>query len=199
MSALVVVDMQNDFMPGGALAVARASEIVPLINEKMALFSLVVATLDWHPPDHASFISAHPSHQLADEVIVEGTLQLLWPVHCVRNTWGSELISSLHKEKISAFFYKGTDPQIDSYSAFFDNAHQKSTGLADYLKSRQISTLYFAGVATDYCVLYSALDALHLGFKVVVLKEACRGINLHPHDVEKALSKIQEAGGRIEC
>lgn len=198
MSALIIVDMQNDFMPGGSLAVPKANEIVPLINAHMNAFPLVVATQDWHPLDHVSFISNHPGRHLKEEIVVEGTIQLLWPVHCVKNTWGSELVSSLHKEGISAFFYKGTDPQIDSYSAFFDNAHKRSTGLAEYLKSRAISKVYFAGVATDYCVLYSALDALQLGLEVVVLKEACRGINLHPQDVEKGLKRIEEAGGKIE-
>src|SRR5580700_3004969 len=164
MKALIIVDMQNDFMPEGALGVSSAHEIVPIINKLIVRFSLVVATQDWHPLDHVSFASSHANKKAGDIVQVGEIDQILWPMHCVRNTQGAELIPSLDKRSIASFFYKGTDKNIDSYSAFFDNARRKSTGLADYLKSRGVSEIYLAGLTTDYCVLYSAFDAIDLGF-----------------------------------
>jgi nicotinamidase/pyrazinamidase len=197
MKALLVVDMQNDFMPGGALGVPGANEIVPLINRLMESFTLVVATQDWHPPDHTSFAPNHPGKKVGDIVMVKGIEQILWPVHCVRNTLGAELVEGLNKDPIASIFYKGTDRWIDSYSAFFDNARRKSTGLGDYLESRQVKEFTLVGVATDYCVLYSTIDALDLGFSVTVVQDACRGINLMPGDVDAAFGTMAEKGARI--
>jgi nicotinamidase/pyrazinamidase len=197
MKAFLVVDMQHDFMPGGALGIAGADAIVPLINRLMEKFSLVVATLDWHPPDHVSFAINHPGKKVGDIVKVKGLEQILWPVHCVRNTHGAELVAGLKKEPIASFFYKGTDRSIDSYSAFFDNARLKSTGLSEYLKSRNVKEIVIAGVATDYCVLYSTLDALESGFSVTVVEDACRGIDREKDDVKKALGTMQEKGAKI--
>jgi nicotinamidase/pyrazinamidase len=196
-SVLLIVDMQNDFMPGGALGVSGADACIPIINQLIPHFSLVLATQDWHPADHLSFVTTHPGKQVGDIVMVEGIAQILWPVHCVRSTHGSELVPTLNKESFAACFFKGTDKKYDSYSAFFDNARRKSTGLADYLQSRQITRVFIAGVATEYCVLYTALDALDLGFKVSIIEDACRGINLQPRDIDQALALMRQQGAEI--
>lgn len=194
MTALLIVDMQNDFMPKGALGVPEADQMIPLINRLMHCFSLVVATQDWHPADHQSFAISHPGKKPGEIVDVKGISQILWPVHCVRNTDGAELAPLIDKENIDCIFYKGTDRWIDSYSAFFDNAHLKSTGLHEYLASREIRDLYIAGVATDYCVLFSTLDALDLHLSVHVIVDACRGIDLRPGDVQDSLAMMREKG-----
>jgi len=197
MKAFVIVDMQNDFMPGGPLGVAGADQLAASINKIIPHFKLVVATQDWHPPDHCSFAVSHPGKKPGDVVDGKGVSQILWPVHCVRNTHGAELVAGLNKEAIASFFYKGTDKWIDSYSAFFDNAHRKSTGLGEFLKSRKVTDVYLAGVATDYCVLYSSLDAIDLGLSVHVIMDVCRGINLQPTDVDNALKAITARGGKL--
>jgi nicotinamidase/pyrazinamidase len=194
MKALVIVDLQNDFMPGGPLGVPGADQLAAVINALIPKFPLVVASQDWHPPDHGSFASNHPGKKPGD---VDHQNQLLWPVHCVRDTPGAKLVTELNKEKIARSFYKGTEKTIDSYSAFFDNLHLKSTGLDDYLKSQGVTDLFFAGVATDYCVLYTALDALDLGFSVFVIADACRPINLDPQGEERALAAIAAKGGKV--
>ncbi|HSX12075.1 MAG TPA: bifunctional nicotinamidase/pyrazinamidase [Rhabdochlamydiaceae bacterium] len=194
MKALLIVDMQNDFMPGGALPVPHGNALIPIINRLIPHFSHVIATQDWHPKDHVSFASNHPGKKPGDLIEVKGIKQILWPVHCVRNTKGAELVAGLKKESIASIFYKGSDKWVDSYSAFFDNARLRATGLEEYLKTRGINELYIAGVATDYCVLYSVLDALELGFKISVIQNACRGIDLKPHDEERALQKMEENG-----
>ena len=197
MKALVIVDLQYDFLPGGALCIPQADEIVPIINALIPKFPLVVVTQDWHPPDHVSFASNHPGKKAGDIVRAGDLDQILWPVHCVRNSHGAELASTLDKTNIASFFYKGTDKNIDSYSAFFDNARRKSTGLSDYLKSRGINEVYFAGLATDYCVLYSTMDGIDLGFTVYVIEDACRAINLHPQDEQRALEAMAAKGAKI--
>jgi len=197
MKALIIVDMQKDFMPGGALGVPGAEEVVPLINSLMSKFPLVIATKDWHSPDHMSFAVNHPGKKVGDEVIVRDIPQILWPVHCVRNTKGSELTPELDLSRIVCYFYKGTDKAIDSYSVFFDNARRGSTGLGDYLKTRNVEKIYIVGVATDYCVLYSVLDAIDLGFTVHVIADACRAINLKPSDEKNALAAMKAKGAQI--
>jgi nicotinamidase/pyrazinamidase len=197
MKALVIVDMQNDFMPGGALGVPSANEVVPIINVLVSKFPLIVATMDWHPPDHVSFVSSHPGKKIGDIVKVGDVDQILWPVHCVRNTHGAELVSSIDKTSFASIFYKGTDKNIDSYSAFFDNARRKSTGLGDYLKSRGINEVFFAGLTTEYCVLYSTMDAVDLGFTVSVIADACRPINLDARDEQRALEAMAAKGAKI--
>jgi nicotinamidase/pyrazinamidase len=197
MKALIIVDMQNDFMPGGALGVSGADTLIPLINRLIPLFPLVITSQDWHPEDHVSFASSHAGKQVGNVIKVDRHDQTLWPVHCVRNTKGAELVSSLNQDQVVSRFYKGTDKNVDSYSVFFDNARRKSTGLGDYLKSRPVTDLFFAGVATEYCVLYSALDAIDLGFNVFVIADACKPINLHPSDEKKAQEAIIAKGGKI--
>ncbi len=197
MKALLIVDIENDFMPGQALGVKGADELIPIINELIPKFSLVVAALDWHPENHCSFAATHPGKKVGDEITIQGMKQHLWPIHCVQNTFGSQFPPAFDHEKIAAIFHKGTDPQIDSYSAFFDNAHKRSTGLSEYLKKHHVKEVTLVGIATDYCVLYSALDAIDQGFQVTIIKAACRGINLHPHDVQNALAAIAAKGGKI--
>lgn len=198
MKALVIVDMQNDFMPGGALGVPEADQIVPAINQLATQFSLVVATQDWHPHDHCSFAVNHPGKNPGDVVQIKDVEQILWPVHCVRATKGAELVDILNKEAIASCFYKGTDRWIDSYSAFFDNARRKSTGLSDFLKTRNVSQVYLAGVATEYCVLYSAFDAVDIGYTVIVISDLCRPINLQPGDEAKAYEAMAAKGVKIQ-
>jgi nicotinamidase/pyrazinamidase len=197
MKALVIVDMQNDFMPGGALGISSADGLVPIINALISKFPLVVVTQDWHPADHVSFASNHPGKKVGDVIRIGEIDQILWPVHCVRNTPGAELTSKLDKTNLANSFYKGTDKNIDSYSAFFDNARRKSTGLGDYLKSRGVNEVYLAGVATDYCVLYSTMDAIDLGFTVYVIADACRPINLDPQDEQRAFEAMTAKGAKI--
>ena len=197
MKALIVVDMQNDFMPGGALGVAGADKLIPIINRVLPYFSLCVATLDWHPKNHVSFAASHPGKNIGDTIQVEGFPQVLWPVHCVENTPGASPVSGLERSKFQAEFHKGSNPKIDSYSAFFDNARKRSTGLEDFLSKNNVKEVYLAGVATDYCVLYSALDAIDLGFDVYVIEDACAGIDLQKGDIQKSLNAISAAGGRI--
>jgi nicotinamidase/pyrazinamidase len=193
MKALVIVDLQNDFMPGGPLGVPGADGLAAVINSLIPQFPLVVASQDWHPLDHQSFAVNHPGKKPGD--IHQD--QVLWPVHCVCNTPGAELVAGLDKERIARCFYKGTDREVDSYSAFFDNFHLKSTGLDDYLKSRGATELFLVGVATDYCVFHTALDALDLGFSVFVIADACRPINLDPQGEKRALAAIAAKGGHV--
>jgi nicotinamidase/pyrazinamidase len=196
-SALLIVDLQNDFLPGGALPVPKGDEIIPLINEMQQAFpGLIVATKDWHGEDHVSFATQH-GKKPGEIVEVNGLEQILWPVHCVQNSWGAEFAPALNREKIENVFYKGVDKMIDSYSAFFDNAKQRSTGLGEFLTSQEIKNLYIAGLATDYCVRYSALDARALGFETYIVIDACRGIDLIPGDCERAVADMREVGAQI--
>jgi nicotinamidase/pyrazinamidase len=197
MNALIVVDLQNDFLPGGALAVPGGDEVIPLANELQRRFDVVLATQDWHPPDHGSFAANHPGKKPGDRIMLDGIEQILWPVHCVQNTHGSEFAPSFDTTRIDYVFHKGIDPSIDSYSTFFDNAHRRSTGLADYLKDRAIKDIYLLGLALDYCVKYSALDARQLGLNTHVVLDGCRGIDLQPGDVDLALKEMKAAGAAV--
>lgn len=197
MKALILVDIQNDFLPGGTLAVPEGDEILPVVNQILSFpFDAIVATKDWHPPDHVSFAPNH-NKAVGQTVLLDDLEQILWPVHCVQNTPGSGLSPAINKEKIEKVFHKGTDEAIDSYSTFFDNRHLKATGLGDYLKERGIEDIYLAGLATDYCVKYSALDALKLGFNVFVITDACRGVDLQSDDSKKALDEVAAAGAHL--
>lgn len=197
MKALLIVDVENDFTPGGALAVPDGDKVVPIINKILKHFTIIVASKDWHPPGHVSFASSHPGKKIGDVIIVDGINQVLWPDHCIRGSRGSAFVPELNKEPIISIFYKGTDQRIDGYSAFFDNAHLQTTGLADFLQSRKVTDLYIAGLATDYCVLYSTMDALQLGFKVFIISDACRAINLNPNDERDAYEKMKPNGAKI--
>jgi nicotinamidase/pyrazinamidase len=199
MNALVLVDVQYDFMPGGALGVPHGDEVVPIANrlvspDHVPAFDLIVATQDWHPPDHGSFATQHPGHKPGDMIVLGGLPQILWPVHCVQNTPGAALVAELDTRRFARIFHKGTDPTMDSYSAFFDNGHRQSTGLGEYLRDRGVSQVYLAGLATDYCVKYSALDARALGFRTRVISDGCRGVNLRSDDSARALDELRAAG-----
>ena len=194
MKALILVDLQYDFMPGGALAVPHGDAVVPVANALLPRFELVVATRDWHPPDHGSFASQHPGMKPGEKILLDGVEQVLWPDHCVQNTHGAELHADLDLSKIHHTVFKGSDPQVDSYSAFFDNARKRSTGLESFLREKGVDEAVLMGLATDYCVLFSALDAAELGFQTSVIQDGCRGIDLHPGDVDAAWRKMREAG-----
>lgn len=194
MNALILVDLQNDFVPGGALPVPEGDVVVEPANRLQPLFDLVVATQDWHPPDHGSFAANYSGKQPGDVIDLKGLPQILWPVHCVQNTHGAALLEGLHKDRIDRVFQKGTDPGLDSYSGFFDNGHRKSTGLGEYLKERGVDEVYILGLATDYCVKFTALDARRLGFRTFLVEDACRGVELHPGDVQRAIQEMQAAG-----
>jgi nicotinamidase/pyrazinamidase len=194
MNALIIVDLQNDFLPGGALPVAQGDEVIPLANELQQRFDLVVATKDWHPPDHGSFAANHKGKKPGDRIILDGIEQILWPMHCVQNTHGAKFAPAFETSRIADVFHKGVDPLIDSYSTFFDNAHRRHTGLAHYLDKRGIKEIYLIGLALDYCVKYSALDARELGLNTHVILDGCRGIELGPGDVGRALSEMKRAG-----
>lgn len=197
-TALIIVDVQNDFLPGGALAVPGGDEVIPVINELTKHFDIVVASQDWHPENHKSFASNHPGKKPGDIIILNGLEQILWVDHCVQDTFGAKLSEALDRSRIVKVFPKGTNPDVDSYSAFFDNGHIYSTGLDSFLKDNNVSDVYVAGLATDYCVKYTALDSCKLGFKTHLIEKACRGVNLHPDDVRKAILEMKNAGVIIE-
>jgi nicotinamidase/pyrazinamidase len=194
MNALILVDLQNDFLPGGALAVPHGDEVIPLADELQSRFDLVVATKDWHPADHGSFAANHPGKKPGDRIILDGIEQILWPVHCVQNTRGAEFAPPFDTSRIAHVFHKGTERNIDSYSTFFDNAHRRHTGLAHYLEKRSVKEIYLMGLALDYCVKYSALDARHLGLTTYIILDGCRGIELEPGDIDRALDEMKHAG-----
>jgi nicotinamidase/pyrazinamidase len=196
-SCLVLVDLQNDFMPGGALAVKEGDKVLPAIGKLLQMpFDYVVATKDWHPLLHCSFASTHHL-PIGDRIEWEGVEQILWPDHCVQNTQGAEFYPGWRQEKIDKVFYKGTDIKMDSYSTFFDNQHRRSTGLTDFLKEHQVSKIFLAGLATDYCVKFSALDAKNLGFETYVVKEGCKAVRLKKGDEEGAWSAMKSHGVEI--
>jgi len=197
MNALILVDIQNDFVPGGALPVPEGDKIVPIVNALQPKFDLVVATQDWHPSNHGSFAANHPSKKPGDHTDLNGLQQILWPVHCVQNSPGAALVPGLETHRIARIFQKGTDHSIDSYSGFFDNGHRKATGLGEFLKGRNVTDVFIAGLATDYCVKFSSLDAVKLGFKTHVIEDACRGVNLKPDDVAGAIQEMKAAGVQI--
>ncbi len=197
-SALVLVDIQNDFLPGGALAVPRGDEVIEPANRLAKQFDLVVATQDWHPANHGSFAANHPGRKVFDQIELNGLPQTLWPVHCVQGTRGSELARGLDRSRLTRVFQKGTDPAIDSYSGFFDNGQRKSTGLEEYLTEQNVTDVYIAGLATDYCVKFTALDARRVCFRTVLINDACRGVELQPGDVARALDEMRAAGVEIQ-
>ena len=196
-TALILVDLQNDFMPGGALPTRGGDEVVAPANRLQEQFELVVATQDWHPADHKSFASNHPGKKPGDVIDLGGLPQILWPDHCVQGSTGAELHARLDRNRIDTVIRKGTDPEIDSYSAFFDNGHRKATGLEAFLRSREVTDVYVLGLATDYCVLWSAHDAVELGFRTRVIEDACRGVELNPGDIDRALNEMKQIGAGL--
>jgi len=197
MRALLMIDIQNDFMPFGSLPVAEGDAVVAVANAIAPAFDLVVATQDWHPAGHGSFASAHPGHVPGDVVELGGVSQTLWPDHCVQNTPGASFHSGLDVAAIDHVVRKGTDPAIDSYSGFFDNGHLKDTGLAAFLAEKGVDEVWLVGLATDYCVRFSALDARAAGLSCVLVLDGVRGVDLAPGDVDSAVEEMRSAGCRV--
>lgn len=197
MKALLIVDVQNDFLPGGALAVPQGDAIIPVINNIQQHFKLIVATRDWHPANHGSFASNHDNRQVGEVIRLHGQQQVLWPDHCVQGSPGAEISPLLNQGLINNVIFKGSDPDIDSYSAFYDNGHLKETGLHAYLKRNGITSLFVCGLAADYCVYYTVKDALLLGYEANLLTDATRGVNLQPEDTEKAFKDMENRGARL--
>jgi len=197
MDALILVDLQNDFLPGGALAVPEGDQVIKVANRLIPKFDLVIATQDYHPANHQSFASQHFGKETGEVIQLEDLEQILWPDHCIEGTAGAEFASNLLTEQINQIVPKGTDPRIDSYSGFYDNGHRQVTGLHDLLQSHNIRKLFIMGLATDYCVKYTVLDALQLRYEVHLIQDGCRGVNLSEGDVIKAIQQMQTAGAAI--
>jgi nicotinamidase/pyrazinamidase len=211
--ALLVIDIQNDFLPGGALAVRCGDEVIDVANKliklKNTFFDFVIASQDTHPAGHKSFATQYPGKKPGDVIDLNGNPQVLWPDHCVLGTHGSEFPKSLLSDQFDAVFRKGLDPQIDSYSAFFDNTRMErwmlgssdrvsgDTGLNGWLTSKSVTRLVILGLATDYCVLFSVLDALKLGYDVSVVQDSCRGVDIEDDDSARAFAKMQKSGARL--
>ena len=202
-TALILVDIQHDFMPDGALPVPEGDAVVPVANRLMrgsgggGGYGLVVASQDWHPADHGSFASQHDGKQPGDEIELHGLSQTLWPDHCVQGTPGAALHSALELDRLDLLVRKGSDPAVDSYSASFDNGRRHDTGLADRLRAHGVTAVDLVGLATNVCVLATALDAADLGFDTRVLAEGVRGVDLQPGDVDAAWQKMREAGVKV--
>lgn len=192
MKTLVLVDVQNDFMPGGSLEVKEGDQIVKPINKVIESYDLVVATVDWHPENHMSFASNHQDKKPFDSIDFKGSKQTLWPNHCVQNTEGAAFHPDLKQSCIETIFRKGTNPELDSYSGFYDNMHEKSTGLAGYLKEKGVSEFDVCGLAGDICVYFTIKDALDEGFKVNVIEEATKALD--PDTFEKQKTELKEKG-----
>ena len=192
-SALLVIDVQNDFIPGGQLAVPEGDQIVPLINRLSGLFKQVIIAQDWHPSGHASFASSHPGRQPYEVIQLPYGEQTLWPDHCVQGSAGAEFHPDLKLPHAQLIIRKGCNPDIDSYSAFLEADRRTTTGLAGYLKERGIDTVYMVGLALDFCVMFSALDARAAGFNTFVVLDACRAIDMEG-SLATAMERMQTAG-----
>lgn len=195
-NCLIITDIQNDFCPGGALAVAEGDKIIPIINKIVQKFDKAVATQDWHPPGHVSFATTHKKNPY-EIITVDGIQQVLWPDHCIPGTFGADFHKDLDLRKVGLIIRKGNDLNIDSYSTFIENDKKTFTGLHYYLQGLAIKDLYFCGLATDYCVHYSALDAREMGFNVYVILDACRGVDVPAGSIDAAIQEMKERGIRI--
>ena len=197
--ALIIVDLQPDFLPGGALAVPEGDAVVPVVMQLMARFDVVVATQDWHPANHGSFAANHAERSPGEVIELHGLSQILWPVHCVQGMPGAAFVPELaaREGELSAVFRKGQDPSVDSYSGFFDNGKRQDTGLAAWLREQGVGSVAVCGLALDYCVKFTALDALELGFETTLIPDATRAVNLSPTDGDKAIAELREAGASV--
>ena len=193
MKALIIVDVQNDFLPGGALEVTAGDEIISVINRIQSKYELVVATQDWHPADHKSFAAMHVSYNVFDVIELNGQLQTLWPNHCVQATVGAELSTELNTNAIEAIFRKGLDRNVDSYSGFFDNNKSHNTGLHGYLQDKQVEEVHICGLAADFCVYFTAMDALALGYKTAIISKGTKAIDKDAY-MKKKESFLQKGG-----
>lgn len=197
MKALLIVDVQNDFLPGGALAVKDGDLIIPIINKLQKNFSFIVATQDWHPENHGSFVSNHSDRKVGEFVQLNGVKQILWPVHCVQGSKGAEFHQDLDKKNWNKVIQKGTNPLVDSYSGFFDNNKNGDTGLSDFLKSEGVRELYVCGLAADYCVKFTVIDGIDEGFTTYLITDATKAVNLQEDDFEKALEEMEDYGALL--
>lgn len=195
MKTLLIIDVQNDFIPGGSLEVPLADRVVPLINSIQHRFDLVLATQDWHPEDHISFASGHSGKKAFDTIDLEGNEQTLWPDHCVQGSSGAMFHPDLETDRIAAIFRKGMNPAVDSYSGFYDNMHLISTGLSGYLREKGATDLYFCGIAGDICVYHSINDAIEEGFRATLIEDASAPLNREVFEVQK--KELQKKGVRI--
>lgn len=195
MHSLILVDIQNDFVPGGKLPVQSGNEIISLVNELQLSFQLVVATQDWHPSNHKSFASNHEGKRPLDKIMLHGMEQVLWPDHCVQGSSGAAFHPDLNLNKVEAIFRKGMDPDIDSYSGFFDNGHKKSTGLAGYLRERKVTRVYICGLAADFCVGFTAKDSIKENFETYIIEDATKAID--PAGFVRVKDDILTTGGQI--
>lgn len=194
MKALIIVDIQNDFLPGGSLAVNDGNEIIPIVNELMSKFECIVATQDWHPANHGSFASNHENKKPGDQIVLNGLQQVLWPDHCVQDTFGAEFSRDLKISETVKIFQKGSDVDVDSYSGFFDNGKMRDTGLNLYLQRSGVDEVFIVGLATDYCVKFTAIDAAELGYATHVIANATRAVNLNEGDFERSLEEMKAKG-----
>lgn len=195
MKALIIVDVQNDFTTGGALEVFEGEKIIPLVNQLQQHIDLVVATQDWHPAEHKSFASNHSHKQPLDKIMLHGLKQVLWPDHCIQGTVGAQFHPALNMNRVEGIFRKGVDVNIDSYSGFYDNGSKRSTGLAGYLRERKVTEVFLCGLAGDYCVYYTAKDAIKEGFKTYLVEDATRSID--SQGFEDAKKHIESLGGKV--
>lgn len=197
MRALLLVDIQNDFLPGGALAAPGGDRILPYIKELITSdFDVIVASKDWHPSGHGSFASTH-GKEVGEVIELEGLEQRLWPDHCIQDTQGAELHPVIEEEAVDHIVFKGIDPNVDSYSAFFDNARRRSTGLSEYLKERGVDHVFIAGLVTDYCVKFTALDAVEQGFETTVLLKGCVALDVPKGEEQRAIEQMRAAGVKV--
>lgn len=197
MKALLIIDVQNDFLPGGALAVNEGDQIIPVINRLQEKFDFIVATQDWHPADHGSFAAHYSGKSPGDFVQLGNVEQVLWPVHCVQGSEGAKFPENLNQQRWKKVIRKGTNLFVDSYSGFYDNDRRENTGLGQYLKDNGIEEVFVAGLATDFCVKFTVLDALKLGFETTVIKDATRAVNLTPQDYDNALKDMTKSGAEV--
>ncbi len=195
--ALLAIDIQHDFLPDGALPAPGGDEVVPVTNRLVDSFELVVASQDWHPPNHGSFASNHAGHDIGEVIEFNGLDQILWPDHCVQGGEGAEFADGLDTDAFDHIVQKGTNPEIDSYSAFYDNDHRRATGLDDYLTDQGVEEVFLVGLATDYCVKFTALDACKLGYETWVVVDGCRGVENAMGDIDGAFADMQEAGAKL--
>jgi len=196
MKSLLLIDIQKDFLPGGSLAVPEGDQIIPVVNKLQEVFDIIVATQDWHPEDHGSFTSNHKDKHPGDKIELDGVEQVLWPDHCVQDSEGAEFADDLNMEKVQKIIQKGTDPRVDSYSGFFDNKRKKATGLHDYLRGQKVDTVCITGLAADVCVRYTALDALEMGYKVILPRDATKAV-AGPEAMKKTLNELEEKGAKV--
>ncbi|HET6559403.1 MAG TPA: bifunctional nicotinamidase/pyrazinamidase [Prolixibacteraceae bacterium] len=196
MKTLLIIDVQNDFIPGGSLAIDNADRIIPVINQLQKEFDLIIATQDWHPKNHLSFASNHSDKKPFEKAVVQGVEETLWPDHCVQGTRGAEFHPELQTNRIAAIFRKGMDPRVDSYSGFYDNHHKISTGLSGYLREKGVTGIHFCGLAADICVYFTIKDAISEDFSAILIEDASQPLN--SEDYEDIKKRLVAKGVRIK-